>query len=315
MGLLSIIALIIQVAFGLILLVAFFLHLPETSRYLKVGVLTALLAFALGGLKIFPPSPFLLRYICVLPVLLVLYFLRTMVNTSVGMYYCASLQVPSFALWERITRSSFPAPSPAGFPTPPAESGADVRPAPSSEALPEQPSKPSPEPLPAPVSPPGGPTGKIQWRPFLLTTFAVIAGGVIFSVILFRLATPRLAAPFRGLEPIPSSPDPFYINLLAALEPALTEEIAFRMCIQNYLARVLRLPRRAYWLAIVLSAAFWALAHGEVLDPAWVKPVQVFPVGLGLGYLARRWGLESSILAHAGFNLVVICLSPWLLGT
>ncbi len=313
MGLLWIIALIIQVAFGLILLVAFFLHLAETSRYLKVGVLMALVAFVLTVLRIFPPSLFLLRHICVLPVLLVLYFLRTMVNTSVGMYYCASLQVPSFALWERIARSSFPALSPAGFPPPP-ESGAEVHPAPSGEALPERPSEPSPEPWPAPGFPPEGPTEKIRWQPFLLTTFAVIAGGVIFSVILFRLTTPRLAGPFRGLEPIPSSPGPLYINILAALEAAFTEEIAFRMCIQNYLARVLRLPRRAYGLAIVLSAAFWALAHGEVLDPAWVKPVQVFPIGLGLGYLARRWGLESSILAHAGFNLILIVLSPWLLG-
>ncbi len=324
MGFLSAIALVIQVSFGLIILVAFFLHLSEARRYLGVGAVTALLVFTLELLEVAVSSLFLspAGYIYVL--ILVLSFLRIMVNTSVGMYYCAALQVPSFAFWERLIRRSFSTSPPAGVFPSPAGAAVEVSPDSSSKTLPEKPSELfqplMPEPSAVPVSPREGPAEKetINWRPLLLTTLAIAAGGVVFSIILFLLVSPRVADPFYNfpdLEPVRRGQAPsLIINILAMLEAALVEEIAFRMCIQNYLARVLRLPKHGYWLAIVLSTVFWALAHGEMLSPAWFKPVQIFPIGLGLGYLSKRWGVESSILAHAVFNLVLLFLSPWLLG-
>ena len=82
----------------------------------------------------------------------------------------------------------------------------------------------------------------------------------------------------------------------------------FRLGIQSYLAKQLRLTGGRYWIAIVLSSALWSLAHANILNPAWVKIVQVFPLGLALGYLMRRYGLEACLLAHGGFNVAMMFL-------
>jgi membrane protease YdiL (CAAX protease family) len=104
------------------------------------------------------------------------------------------------------------------------------------------------------------------------------------------------------------------LSLLIVLEFAFAEEITFRLGIQNYLAKQLNWQGKEYWIAIVLTAALWTLGHTGIMEPGWVKLLQVFPIGLALGWLFRKVGTEGCILAHALFNVGMSVLTPLVFG-
>jgi len=90
---------------------------------------------------------------------------------------------------------------------------------------------------------------------------------------------------------------------------AVAEELVFRLGIQNLLAAWCNWCGRKYWLAIVATSALWTLGHVGTLDPDWVKFLQIFPVGVALGWLFRKHGIESCIAVHVLFNVLA---SYWL---
>ena len=101
------------------------------------------------------------------------------------------------------------------------------------------------------------------------------------------------------------------LTLVILLEFAFAEELIFRLGIQNYLGAKLINKRYGYAIAVAFTAALWAMAHVGSLNPDWVKLAQIFPLGLALGWLYRRQGTESTIMAHALFNFVGgLVLSP-----
>ncbi|MHC4198515.1 MAG: hypothetical protein ACYSU0_00790, partial [Planctomycetota bacterium] len=65
---------------------------------------------------------------------------------------------------------------------------------------------------------------------------------------------------------------------------------------------------------IVVASALWSLAGVDTEGPVWFVAALRFPVGIGLGHLARRYGLESSILARGAFATAYFALKPVLLG-
>ena len=150
-------------------------------------------------------------------------------------------------------------------------------------------------------------------KKYVLATICVVLGFVVFSFVLFKITSPEIAESLKELSDTEKArtgigPEPSIGMAIYLLEFAFAEEITFRLGIQNYLARIFHLDGRKYWLAIILASALWSLAHIGVLTPDWVKLVQIFPLGLGLGYLSRRFGIESSIFAHSAFNLVMMFL-------
>lgn len=90
---------------------------------------------------------------------------------------------------------------------------------------------------------------------------------------------------------------------------AVGEELVFRLGIQNLLATWCNWWGRKYWLAIVATSALWTVGHAGTLDPDWVKFLQIFPVGVALGWLFRKHGIESCIAVHVLFNILA---SYWL---
>jgi membrane protease YdiL (CAAX protease family) len=84
---------------------------------------------------------------------------------------------------------------------------------------------------------------------------------------------------------------------------AFVEEVAFRLGVQNFFARQLHLRRWRYGAAIIGAAALWSLLHAGFVGPGYVKFIQLFPLGVALGFLFRRYGVESCILAHGTFDL------------
>jgi membrane protease YdiL (CAAX protease family) len=100
--------------------------------------------------------------------------------------------------------------------------------------------------------------------------------------------------------------DPLAVGLViaaAVVAAPLVEELFFRRILQGWLEK--RLPDANGSLAIVLSAAAFALAHqGQGL-----AYVPLFPLGLVLGFIARQTGsIVPCILLHALFNAVSVGL-------
>ena len=152
----------------------------------------------------------------------------------------------------------------------------------------------------------------------ILAVIGVIAGGIAFSVILIKLTSPHISETLKELTQLQGaklgiSDEPSLLAALVVTTFAFSEEILFRLGIQNYLAKQFKLSDSKYWIAIVLTSGLWSLAHANILDPEWIKIVQIFPLGLALGFLFKKSGLESCILAHGIFNLGMMALSPHLI--
>jgi len=140
-----------------------------------------------------------------------------------------------------------------------------------------------------------------------LATAAVAAGTVGFSWLLFKATSPRTSELLRNLMQWKQMSEGVGVSnkgaeVLVGVAFGTGEELLFRLGMQNYLALRLGLRDRRYWIAVLVTAAVWTLGHANVLEPEWVKLVQIFPAGVALGFLFRRYGVESCIVAHSGFN-------------
>ena len=149
----------------------------------------------------------------------------------------------------------------------------------------------------------------INWKDYFLTTLGVSFIGIVYSAVLFLLTTPQLSEMWqkKGVPLSAGSEHEITIQvILFVVEFAVAEEIVFRLGIQSYLVKHLKLEGQRYWIAILITSVLWTLAHAGNLDPAWVKLAQIFPMGLMLGWLFRKYGAESTILAHGLFNVVLV---------
>ncbi len=159
-----------------------------------------------------------------------------------------------------------------------------------------------------------------NWREYFGIVFGVSILGILYSSILFLLTTPQLSEIAQqefGVSSIGSEGvitiQNVFVLLQFAIAIAIAEEIVFRLGIQNFLAKHLKLQSENYWIAIFITSVLWSLGHAGVLEPEWVKLAQIFPVGLMLGWLYKKFGAESTMLAHGIFNLVLIFLSVYLI--
>ncbi len=284
----------------------------QVRKYLKYGVAVGVILIGLEVLTVMlaPADP------AVKPVFRFLAFgldfLKMVAFTTLGMYYCYAIGRPSFPIFlRRLTITE------AG--SPPPEVPHIVLPAPevacttvrlSAEPSPEQISQGSP-PVNANVTPPAVP--EVSAESVVFGAVAVACLGVFYSILLFWLAAPRISETARRVFRIDdgaSTDGPMVQIILFLLLIAFGEEIVFRLGMQSFLARYLNLRRGWHWIAIAITTTIWTLGHGVTLEPAWVKPAQIFPMGLLLGWLCQRYGVESSILAHMLFNVALAFSVP-----
>ena len=99
------------------------------------------------------------------------------------------------------------------------------------------------------------------------------------------------------------------VFFLAAI--ALGGEVAIRLGVQNWLARVLKLEARRYWIAVVVAAAIWARIPFQQDAPSWYEFAVRLPVGIGLGFLFKRYGFETSLAAHGAFLVIYHSLKEY----
>lgn len=246
----------------------------------------------------------------------VLVFIQVAAYTVVGVYYCVTLGYPSLPL---LLKRFGPQPVSASTETPPLDEATPVAvgvasvgeaAAPESQVtgLPAAPDEAqfATERLEAPAPEEsqleGGP------RRHVFTLLGVVVGGVLFTVLLFLATSPSLAeraVDLFGAEP-PAFGDVMRPQVLLALVAvSFREEVIFRLGIQSFLAKHLRWRGRKYALAVLWATVIWTVGHAGALNPEWVKLVQVFPVGLALGWVFRKYGLGSAVLVHGAFNVII----------
>ncbi|OZH54813.1 hypothetical protein AFK68_08490 [Hydrocoleum sp. CS-953] len=141
---------------------------------------------------------------------------------------------------------------------------------------------------------------------FIIPTLAVTAFSILYSIILFKFTNPELASSMRRLFDGNMTIENYSAaNFVFFLVAAFSEEIIYRLGIQNYLAIHLNWRHSRYWLAILVTSILWTIGHTGTLNPNWVKFAQIFPIGLLLGWLFRKYGIISCILAHGLFNVII----------
>lgn len=237
--------------------------------------------------------------------------------TMLGMHHAASLGHPSFRLLLWLRQALAPAAADRALPPGTAAAGGEAT---------AWPAAGPPEKLLASVASPALPpaggqvatppvTGRWPYRDYALSTLGVAVAALVYSVALFRLAPPRIAEVLVGLPGYtPERAQAFTLQVLVTvLAAAFSEEIVYRLGIQSFFARYLNCRGGRYWIPVVLASFLWTLGHAGAMEPAWVKLAQIFPIGLMLGWLYRRHGVESCMLAHALFNLALAPLTSYLI--
>jgi len=150
-------------------------------------------------------------------------------------------------------------------------------------------------------------------KKMIIAASMTAAGGILFSTLLFWLTSPQmsdLAKDQLGVAELTLSNLPF--TMLIVLNFAFAEEIVFRLGIQNFLSKQFAWHGEKYGWAIIITAFIWTMGHVGVMDPNWVKMVQIFPFGLALGWLFKKYGAESAIIAHSLFNVILLIPASYL---
>ena len=146
----------------------------------------------------------------------------------------------------------------------------------------------------------------VPWTPWVVNTTIVILLAVGFMRGFSWLAVkPQLTAPL-----IPGGMMVLHqISIFAAsalfLAVAVTEALIFRLFLQNFVAAVAGLSASRYLLAITVAATLWALGHSQLGGLGPLRFLELLPVGIGLGQLAKRQGIESAILAQFFISLLL----------
>lgn len=88
----------------------------------------------------------------------------------------------------------------------------------------------------------------------------------------------------------------------------LLEEIIFRGFLMGqlllFVPKHLRERPAAQWGAIFGVTLLFCVLHTGQIDPAWVKWIQIFGIGVLLGWIRFRQGLGAAVVVHLLFNLL-----------
>lgn len=94
------------------------------------------------------------------------------------------------------------------------------------------------------------------------------------------------------------------------LQSAIAEETVYRMLAISLLSSLMGAP----WLAVAVTAALWALVHGDSgVWPRWPRWIELGVAGLALGTVVLEVGFLAALVAHAAFNATLLS-TPLLAG-
>jgi len=91
---------------------------------------------------------------------------------------------------------------------------------------------------------------------------------------------------------------------IAAYAPLL-EEISYRFFWTGILLNLLKKFRWRWEATFIITSVIWSFGHAGVLEPEWVKLLQIFIYGIVLGILFRKKGIEACIISHLVSNILL----------
>lgn len=136
--------------------------------------------------------------------------------------------------------------------------------------------------------------------------YLIIVGWMI-SLIFYSICITRSQYWWNGISEHRSNAF-FHPNvLLSALGVLLAyrEEVIFRFGTQQYLESRLY-SRWRPWAVILLVATAWSFSHWGQENRTWIKVAQVFPFGVFLGILQKKFNFCLCFFAHSLFNVSAI---------
>jgi len=127
---------------------------------------------------------------------------------------------------------------------------------------------------------------------------------LIYSFMLFAILKTLSIESIR-FDHIPAAILPR--EIIPMFSGIINEEMTIRLGIFGLVLSLFHNSRHKWSLAIVLSSIVWALMHPSHAQLG--KYLQVFPVGLYLGWVEYRFGFETVLFSHAAANLAVAAVS------
>jgi hypothetical protein len=133
----------------------------------------------------------------------------------------------------------------------------------------------------------------VRWG--LATTAGLLGVALTYGALMSIFFTPdQLEEQGRAAESMLEAYSTIPLALLISSGAAMGEEIFFRGALQPV-------------FGLVPTAAFFTLLHTQVLlTPGMIL---IFAIGLGLGWVRMRYSTTSSIIAHFGYNMVILLIS------
>lgn len=146
----------------------------------------------------------------------------------------------------------------------------------------------------------------IDWKAVLLPLPFLY----LWTFILFGLLKPEASELAEAMTPKEDSLLTWvYLFLSVSVMAPLSEEILFRHYAMGFLYHVLGTGKAAVFFNLLITATVFGIAHVSILTEDWIKILQVIPLGMVLGYVNDKRGIEHSILLHAFFNTFSFPLS------
>lgn len=144
---------------------------------------------------------------------------------------------------------------------------------------------------------------KIKWSIFIIFVPLLLA----WSYIIIEFTNPNVTSIAESMYPEGTSiADTIYIFILVSVIAPIKEEIMFRHFGMSIISEWFGKSKKAIVLSIVITSVIFSLNHILILTEDLIKIVQVFPLGIVLGYVYHRHGLEHSVLMHFIFNTIVL---------
>ncbi|MEZ8216930.1 CAAX protease self-immunity [Candidatus Fervidibacteria bacterium JGI MDM2 SSWTFF-3-K9] len=95
------------------------------------------------------------------------------------------------------------------------------------------------------------------------------------------------------------TPLPFLVPLFVGMQPALTEELFFRLAAPYLLWRW----TKRWWLSAILPSIVWAFLHvGYPPEPAFTRGLELSLVAMVYVWVMQRYGFLAPVIAHYTYN-------------